>query len=546
MIRIYKIILIKNVLRFICLYKEYYMKKNSDDKYKIYWIKERCAKEALKYSNRAAFSKGSNGAYNSALTNKWLDEICTHMEIRWCKKWTKETCSIEAKKYKTRTEFQKGSSGAWAAASKKGWLNEICAHMRILWFEKWTKETCSIEAQKYKTRTEFQKGSSGAWAAANDKGWLDEVCMHMELLGNAFKRCIYAFEFSDKYVYVGLTMNINRRETQHLNNQNSAVFQHMKDTDLIPQRKILCNFLEKSYARKMEGKFLEKYINEGWVSLNKAKTGSLGGGIRFWTEEKCAEESMKYTSRSDFSEYSSGAYTSALKNGWLDNICLHMIQTQKNSNFWTKETCAKEAMKYDSRTRFCKCCPGAYSAAASKKFLDEICIHMHHLPPHVYWSKERCKTEAMKYTCRSKFCKGSNGAYASASNNGWLDEVCQHMEQKMKIRNYWTKEACLKEAFKYHSRSEFKKGSGSAYTTAVREKWINDICQHMHKPLPKVRWTKEALQKEALKYSTRNEFKIKSKSAYVTALNRKWLDEICIHMGKKYLKNKLMAIYDKC
>ena len=164
-----------------------------------YWTKKHCAEEAKKYQNRSSFCKGSNGAYTAALKHSWLDEICSHMEIRWKKRWTsKELCAEEAKKFNNRKEFAEFSSGAWAAAQQKGWLDEICSHMEVRWQKKWdTKAKCAKEAKKYKNRTDFQRYSPGAWNAANKHNWLDEICSHMETYGNLFLRCIYAFEFSD-------------------------------------------------------------------------------------------------------------------------------------------------------------------------------------------------------------------------------------------------------------------------------------------------------------------------------------------------------------
>lgn len=88
--------------------------------------------------------------------------------------WTKEHCASEAKKYSTRSHFQRMASGAWNAANKNGWLDEICSHMEVRWQRKWdTKAKCSKEAKKYKNRTDFQKNSPGAWnAAINMIGWM--------------------------------------------------------------------------------------------------------------------------------------------------------------------------------------------------------------------------------------------------------------------------------------------------------------------------------------------------------------------------------------
>ena len=39
-----------------------------------------------------------------------------------------------------------------------------------------------------------------------------------------------------------------------------------------------------------------------------------------WTKDEIFEESKKYTSRLEFAKKSTGAYTKALKNKWLDDM----------------------------------------------------------------------------------------------------------------------------------------------------------------------------------------------------------------------------------
>ena len=48
----------------------------------IYWTKEKCLEEALKYNHRVEYQKYNHSSYNSALLNKWLDEICQHMTLQ--------------------------------------------------------------------------------------------------------------------------------------------------------------------------------------------------------------------------------------------------------------------------------------------------------------------------------------------------------------------------------------------------------------------------------------------------------------------------------
>jgi hypothetical protein len=49
--------------------------------------------------------------------------------------------------------------------------------------------------------------------------------------------------------------------------------------------------------------------------------------------------------------------------------------------------------------------------------------------PNGYWLiKENCATEALKYMNRRAFSLGNSSAYHGADVNGWLDEICAHMD----------------------------------------------------------------------------------------------------------------------
>ena len=105
------------------------------------------------------------------------------------------------------------------------------------------------------------------------------------------------------------------------------------------------------------------------------------------------------------------------------------------------------------------------------------------------------------------------------------------MKKIHKPDNYWTKEKCAEEALKYKTRKEFSDKNGSAYGKSRKNKWLNEICIHMVEILKPVRyWTKERCQEEALKYTTRNDFRKKSPSAYNASLKKNWLNDICGHV----------------
>jgi len=144
-----------------------------------YWTKEKCHKEALKYETRTQYYMFST-SYSSAKKNKWLDEICSHMNTKKRKKknyWTKEKCHEEALKCKTRNEFKKQFSNVYLKASRSGWLDEICSHMRYQIKPKgyWTKDRCVEESKLYKTKMEFKKNSRVAYEKSIKHKWIDEM-----------------------------------------------------------------------------------------------------------------------------------------------------------------------------------------------------------------------------------------------------------------------------------------------------------------------------------------------------------------------------------
>jgi len=354
----------------------------------------------------------------------------------------------------------------------------------------------------------------------------------------------------------------------------------------------------------------------------------------YWTKERCQIEALKYDNRSDFKENGPSAYNISLKNKWLDVVCSHINNKIKDKGYWTKERCQTEALKYDNRSDFKEKNQSAYNISLKNKWLDEIVSHMKNVinPPN-YWTKERCQIEALKYDNRSDFKEKSATAYNKTITNHWID-VCSHMKLKQKPKGYWTKERCQIEALKYNSKIEFKKNHGSAYKKVVSMKWINEICLHMineyieskrciyvHKFLDncvyvgltnnltnrthqhyskkignnsvvykhykeigekstvkqltnyvnekeaqrlenfyvklyqimgwkilniqksgnlgskKRKWTKEKCQIEALKYNNRTIFSKKSGSAYNSARKNDWLEEICSHMIKKKIRD---------
>lgn len=297
----------------------------------------------------------------------------------------------------------------------------------------WNKERCLEEAKKYKHRGDFFNYSNSAYVSATKNGWLDEVCEHMIPSGNRYKRCVYAFEFGDNSIYIGLTYNLDKRTKQHLNDvtyNNSSVFNYIKATNMIPKIIQLTEYISAEEASIMEKAWLEHYKSLNYDILNKSKCGTLGGNVLVWTKEKCLQASVQCKTRSEFKKLYQSAYNSSRINGWLDEVCSHMNYICSPNNTWTKEKCLTEAKKYKNRRQFNLHAKGAYNAAMRNGWLDEVCHHMKTTKNGTWQIKDNCLIEALKYNNRSDFRIKSCGAYTSAYRNGWLDEICSHMIKK--------------------------------------------------------------------------------------------------------------------
>ena len=83
------------------------------------------------------------------------------------------------------------------------------------------------------------------------------------------------------------------------------------------------------------------------------------------------------------------------------------------------------------------------------------------------WSFDDCHNLALLCKYRMEFKKRFPKAYYIACRYKWLKNVCSHM---LNGRIIWTFEKCEKEASKYKSIVDFKRGNESAYKASLKNK----------------------------------------------------------------------------
>lgn len=141
----------------------------------------------------------------------------------------------------------------------------------------------------------------------------------------------------------------------------------------------------------------------------------------YWNiKENCRLESLKYRGRGEFCNNSYQAYQSSLDHGWLDEF--FPIKRIKHTTIYAdKEVCRKEALRFETKSKFAKGKPGAYQRACEFGWIDEFFPEIERFCC-IYSNKEICRKASTKFKKRSKFKSGNHLAYDYAKNNGWLDE----------------------------------------------------------------------------------------------------------------------------
>ena len=173
-------------------------------------------------------------------------------------------------------------------------------------------------------------------------------------------------------IYVGLTVDSIKRDKEHRTNSNSAVYCFSKRNNIeIPEMKIIIDYEDQKLAKIDEGRVLESYLNRGYIKINIAKTGSLGGQPKRFegTKEDCIKilKENNITYRTQWANLHKSSYLWAKKNNLIDEL----LPKQGQSNF-TYEECLEDAKKYESGKEWMRCSKTMYRYAKRNGWLTDI------------------------------------------------------------------------------------------------------------------------------------------------------------------------------
>lgn len=546
-----------------------------------YWnSKENCVRAAKPFSSRTEFARKCHGAYEKCLENHW-DEAFEHMKEKnnYIYNYTYEYCAMVALRCSTQAQMEREYPSVYRYAARKKILKEIFIHTKK---KSVTYEQAKEAALQCHFKQEFMFRFPREHRYAYNHKFLDEICTHMIPMYDLTKRGIYAFEFEDKCVYVGLTCSFERRKDEHLTQDNSAVYKHIEETSSQPTMVIKSDYIDFFKAKELEGIILRDYTEKGWKALNRTGTGGLGTNSRVGILlQKCSSRAKYCTDFKEMSMRFPNAYSICERYDWFEYLDEYLgsiesgqFTLSKNAskrtpkkklsvNFpdrlkgkhiafrYTDEELEKEIRKYKNKTQLKNKNNSAFHQAKNRGLLEVV------FPNNANEvSNEQLKQEAQMYSSRKELQENNNAHYQLAMKRHILDEICAHMPfngykdertmlahmnnktEAQKKGLYWTEETILlriKEG-NFESITDFMNRESGAYD-AARDLGIMDKVKELI-PSKKRTWTNEELHIEALKYDRRSEFREGSPKAYNVAFKRGILDEICSHMhGKRSWKN---------
>ena len=139
---------------------------------------------------------------------------------------------------------------------------------------------------------------------------------------------------------------------------------------------------------------------------------------------------IKYKTRKAFLSGSVGAYTAALKGGYLDAVCGHMVCGHTLiEREWTRERVFLLSKDFESRKAFHAAWPSAYQYASKHGIWDDACQHMTEMRglSRLKWTERELAIEALKYQTKTDMYRSNPSALGAMYKKGLADNLCAHM-----------------------------------------------------------------------------------------------------------------------
>lgn len=154
-------------------------------------------------------------------------------------------------------------------------------------------------------------------------------------------------------------------------------------------------------------------------------------------------------------------------------------KNRKPRGYWSIEkNVIEESKHFSNRTEFKKKSGNAYNSALKHKWINKmpwLDQNNRNLPKGHWKNKDNMMKEAKKYTSKEDFKKGNLTAFLASYHYGYIDEMDWLIKQKQHKNGYWNYKHIEEEALKYNTKTEFFKGNQTAYRAALKLGIIDDF-----------------------------------------------------------------------
>ena len=295
------------------------------------------------YKTLSDFRNENPKIYKQIKNRKMTQELLGHLQRGGSlEKWDIENVKNIISTYTNLIDFRRNHEHLYNQIKGRGLNDELLGHLEKR-ADKYTEDDIRKLAEPFKYKRDFEKKYPSQYDIARKNGWLNNI-NKWEPLGNKENRMVYVYEFRDKKgnplaVYVGLTGNEEQRHKEHTSDwvprsgKVSPVYRYIMSNNIKPIKKIVSNgYIPYRDAVDMECYYQNDFYKKDkyedgslvWTPLHSMKCGGLGGFTK-WTEEKIRKEAEKYTSISDFYNYSRPAFSASKRRGLFNDITKNMI-----------------------------------------------------------------------------------------------------------------------------------------------------------------------------------------------------------------------------
>lgn len=143
------------------------------------------------------------------------------------------------------------------------------------------------------------------------------------------------------------------------------------------------------------------------------------------------------------------------------------------------------------------------------------------------WDANKAEETAQRYFAHVQELREQRKALESLVSDAEKEEDSHGRAESRGPSVRWTLEALKKDALNYSSKTLWQKSNPTAYQTAWSRGVLGECCGHMKRPR---KWSRENVELDARRFTSRGQWARSSPSAYHAARRLKIVELCCEHM----------------